>query len=83
MMDKPTNQEESAIAVDENAIAKQLNMSVHFLRKDRRGARVVPYFRIGGSIRYSVERVRAALSNLEEGGNFRGKRSASSKAPAL
>lgn len=63
-----------AIAVDEKTMAKQLNMSVHFLRKDRRGSRLVPYFRIGGSIRYSVARVQAALAELEEGGSFRGKR---------
>jgi tRNA G10 N-methylase Trm11 len=71
-----------AIVVDENTMAKQLNMSVHFLRKDRRGSRLVPYFRIGGSIRYSVARVQAALAELEEGGSFRGKRSGIVKSPA-
>jgi hypothetical protein len=57
------------IAVDEHATAAAIGMSVHWLRKDRRGQRVVPFFRIGGAIRYDLQRVREALvARCEEGG---------------
>ena len=59
------------IAVDEYAIAAAIGMSVHWLRKDRRGKRVVPFFRIGGAIRYDHQRVREALvAKCEEGGQI-------------
>ena len=56
------------LAVDEYAIAESIGMSVPWLRKDRRTKRLVPFYRIGKSIRYDLARVRAALANLEEGG---------------
>lgn len=69
------------IAVDETQLAEAIGMSVHFLRKDRRTKRQIPFLRIGGSIRYNLDRVRAALDATEEGGvqpkpRTRGKRSA-------
>ncbi len=56
------------IGVDEFDVAKAIDMSVHFLRKDRRTKRLIPFYRIGDSIRYNLDRVREALSALEEGG---------------
>jgi hypothetical protein len=56
------------IAVDETQLAKAIGMSVHFLRKDRREKRQIPFYRVGGSIRYNLDRVRHALAACEEGG---------------
>jgi hypothetical protein len=57
-----------SIAVDEVETAKAIDMSVHFLRKDRRTKRLIPFYRIGDSIRYNLDRVRESLAGLEEGG---------------
>ena len=57
------------IVIDERELAVALGMSVHFLRKDRCGPRLIPFYRIGGSIRYDMTRVREALIGLELGGN--------------
>lgn len=62
------------IAVDEHACAAAIGMSVHWLRKDRRTARLVPFYRMGGAIRYNLQRVRDALSAVEEGGAPRARR---------
>ncbi len=67
------------IAVDETACAAAIGMSVAWLRKDRRGARLVPFYRLGGSVRYNLARVREALGAVEEGG---GKRAVRAKAAA-
>ena len=56
------------IAVDEVEAAKAIGMSVHFLRKDRRDKRLIPFYRIGDCVRYDLGRVREALAALEEGG---------------
>ena len=56
------------IALNEQELASALGMSVSFLQKDRCTRRLIPYYRIGDSIRYDVGRVREALNNLEEGG---------------
>jgi len=56
------------IAVDEDTLASKIGMSIHWLRKDRRGKRQIPFYKIGTSIRYSLDRVRDALAALEEGG---------------
>jgi hypothetical protein len=42
-------------------------MSVAWLRKDRRGKRLIPYYRLGARVLYSLERVQQALNQLEEG----------------
>lgn len=57
-----------SIAVDERSAASALGMSVAWLRKDRLGARTIPYYRMGKSVRYDLTRVREALSAVEEGG---------------
>ncbi|RVT49648.1 helix-turn-helix domain-containing protein [Rubrivivax albus] len=56
------------LAVDEHEAAELLGISVHTLRKDRTKARRIPFFKIGGSVRYSVDRIRAALAEYEHGG---------------
>jgi hypothetical protein len=45
-----------------------IGKSVFWLRKDRIGAKIVPFYRIGKSVRYDLERCRSALLSLEEGG---------------
>jgi hypothetical protein len=57
------------IALNEQELASALGMSVSFLQKDRCTRRLIPYYRIGDSIRYDVVRVREALIKLEEGGS--------------
>lgn len=56
------------IAVDERVCARSLGVSVGMLRKDRAGSKTIPFYRIGRSIRYDLQRVREALSKVEEGG---------------
>lgn len=63
-----TEHQSQRIAVDEHEAAELLGMSVHTLRKDRTKARRIPFFKIGGSVRYSVDRIRAALAEYEHGG---------------
>ncbi len=54
--------------VDEFQIATALGLSVHTVRKDRTGARRIPFFKLGRTIRYSLPRVFAALEQSEVGG---------------
>lgn len=56
------------IAVGEIELAESIGMSVEFLRKDRSGKRLIPFYRIGTAIRYNPTRVGEALSALEQGG---------------
>ena len=56
------------LAVDEKTLAACLGMSVAWLRKDRSGARIVPFYRLGSSVRYNIDRVREALDKRAEGG---------------
>ena len=54
--------------LSDEQLAPKLNVSVGFLRKDRRGKRRVPFIRLGDRCLYDLNRVHAALLNLEEGG---------------
>lgn len=54
--------------VDDRTAAPALGVSVSWLRKDRLGKRLVPFVRIGGSVRYHLPTVREALLALAEGG---------------
>jgi hypothetical protein len=54
--------------VDEHAVARALGKSVSWVRKDRRGKRIIPFIPLGGSIRYDLERIFAVLAGMEEGG---------------
>lgn len=56
------------IGVDEYTTASSTGMSVPWLRKDRQTKRILPFYKIGRSIRYDLDRVRQALIALEEGG---------------
>jgi len=56
------------IGLTEKELADMLGLSVAWLQRDRRTKRLLPFFRLGGSIRYSPERVRAALDRFQEGG---------------
>ena len=56
------------VAVGEAEAVKSIGMSVHFLRKDRRTKRLIPFFKIGDCVRYDLSRVRVALAAMEEGG---------------
>lgn len=60
---------EIRLAVGEYDLAAAIGMSVDFLRKDRSGKRIIPFFRIGKAIRYNPQRVNEALASLEEGGH--------------
>jgi hypothetical protein len=60
--------------VDERAAARALGMSVGWLRKDRYDKRLIPFFRLGGRVRYDLDRVRASLAAREEGGHRRNRR---------
>lgn len=56
------------IAITEYQLAQCIGMSVHWLRKDRRGKRLLPFYKLGDAVRYDLERVRQALRATEEGG---------------
>lgn len=53
--------------VDEHKCAEWLGLSVATLRKDRREARRIPFYKIGSAVRYDLDRVREALAALEVG----------------
>lgn len=55
-------------AVNEHEVAVALNLSVHTLRRDRVGARRIPFFRVGRCVRYDLGRVWEALAAIEVGG---------------
>lgn len=58
----------SPIALTEKQTAAQLNVSVFWLRKDRRTKRTIPFYRIGDRVRYDLETVRQSLLARTEGG---------------
>ena len=68
-MKTETNPPAAGRKVDEHGAAEWLGLSVHTLRKDRREDMRIPFYRIGASIRYDLDRVQAALAGLEVGGN--------------
>ncbi|NVO06342.1 MAG: hypothetical protein HXX19_10630 [Rhodoferax sp.] len=49
-------------------MAKFLDVSLGWVRKDRRTTRYLPFYRMCGHIRYNVHRVLEALDAIEEGG---------------
>jgi hypothetical protein len=57
-----------AIGVDEKTAAAALGISVSWLQKDRMGRRIVPFYKMGATVRYNLDRVREALSAVERGG---------------
>ena len=55
-------------AITEYQVAACIGMSVHWVRKDRRGKRLLPFYKLGDAVRYDLERVRQALRGMEDGG---------------
>jgi hypothetical protein len=55
-------------AVGEVEMAAMIGMSPHWLRKDRRTKRLIPFFKLGDAVRYSPPRVFEAMATLEHGG---------------
>jgi hypothetical protein len=51
--------------VDELELAPVLGVSVSFLRHDRYGKKRIPFAKIGGCVRYDLDRVREALRSFE------------------
>lgn len=49
-------------------LAAQINVSVSWLQHDRIGKQLIPFYRIGGLVRYNRESVLLALQANEEGG---------------
>ena len=60
--------ESPPIILDEEGVAKFLDVSLGWVRKDRRTPRYLPFYRMCGHIRYNVHRVLEALAAVEEGG---------------
>ncbi len=56
------------LAITEHQVAACIGMSVHWVRKDRRTKRILPFYKLGDAVRYDLERVRQALMGTEEGG---------------
>ncbi len=56
------------LVLNESEIAAALGVSKSWVQHDRCGARILPFYKIGGSVRYNLDRVRAALDAREEGG---------------
>jgi|MGYP003660925398 hypothetical protein len=54
--------------LNETALAKQLDLSVHKLRKDRIEKRGLPFYKIGGLVRYNLDQV---IKFLEDNSAYR------------
>ena len=67
-MNQPTIQ-----LVDQDTAAKALGLSRTWLERDRRGAKLLPYVKLGlpgsrSAVRYDLARCVAVLAQLEQGG---------------
>lgn len=56
------------IALNEKETATALGVSLSWLQHDRCGKRLIPFYRVGGLVRYNAARVSDALAAMEEGG---------------
>lgn len=56
------------IALTDKQIAKALNVSVAWVRKDRITKRILPFFKLGDSVRYDLATVRKSYASRMEGG---------------
>ncbi|RYF41732.1 MAG: hypothetical protein EOO27_46000 [Comamonadaceae bacterium] len=66
-----TNEQPQAaarIALNEKETAAALGVSLSWLQHDRCGKRLIPFYRVGGLVRYNAARVSEALATMEEGG---------------
>ena len=62
---------QSPALLDTSAIAEFLGLSPAWVKKDRLTKRLLPFVRVGSSIRYDLARVREALAATEAGGSAR------------
>lgn len=65
---KEQPQAAARLAFNEVEMAAALGVSVSWLQHDRCSRRLVPFYRLGGNIRYNPARVTDALAAMEEGG---------------
>lgn len=65
---KPQAPAEAKLLVDEHELARVIGMSVHWLRKDRRHLRVVPFVKLASRVLYHLPAVQSALLARMEGG---------------
>ena len=56
------------VTLSTQELAKALGIRSEFLKRDRRRARVIPFYRLGDRIHYDLVRVREVLISLEQGG---------------
>jgi prophage regulatory protein len=56
------------VLITEREIAEALDVSVSWLQKDRVGAQLIPFVKIGTSVRYDLNEARLALRRLQRGG---------------
>ncbi len=56
------------IALTDKEVAQAFGMSVAWVRKDRITKRILPFYRIGDSVRYDLDTVHAWLTKSMEGG---------------
>jgi len=66
-MDTPNQAAPEPRLLDEAGIARFLCISTSLVRKDRYGARCIPFVRIRSAVRYDPARVMEAMRALEEG----------------
>ena len=65
---EPGKDRRDRLACREDVIAEEMDLSLAFLRADRRGKRLIPFYKIGSSVRYNINRVREAIATHEVGG---------------
>lgn len=56
------------VLIDEKELASMIHMSIAWVRADRHGKRLFPFIKIGKAVRYDLEAVRAALTEMTQGG---------------
>jgi len=56
------------LLLSETELAPLIGMSLSFLRRDRRTARLIPFIKLGDRVLYDMDRVKEALRTLEVGG---------------
>lgn len=65
------------VTVTESELSELMSLSTTFLQRDRRGKRLLPFYKLGGAVRYDLGRVRQALLSMELGGGLQKKTRAS------
>jgi len=70
----------SALFITDREMAPMLGVSVGFLQKDRRGAKIIPFIKIGDRCLYDPAEAVAALKSRTVGGNESRRRRGGAKA---